>query len=60
MANRDNKVYEEIENMDIILGGEAVGIKLLATGVLVMGNDRQDSPLEIGDIILEVNNNKIE
>lgn len=56
----DNKVYEEIENMDIILGGEAVGIKLLATGVLVMGNDRQDSPLEIGDIILEVNNNKIE
>ena len=42
------------------LGGEAVGIKLLATGVLVMGIDRENTGLEIGDIILEVNGCKIE
>ena len=56
----EKKVIKDTENMQIILGGEAVGIKLLATGVLVMGIDRQNCPLEVGDIILEVNNNKIE
>lgn len=43
-----------------IVGGETVGIKLLATGVLVMGTDREDVDLEVGDIILEVNGCKIE
>ena len=56
----ENKVYKETENMNIVLGGEAVGIKLLATGVLVMGIDRNDIGLEVGDIILEVDGNKIE
>lgn len=42
------------------VGGEAVGIKLLASGVLVMGVEREDLPLQIGDIILEVNGKKIE
>ncbi len=43
-----------------IVGGETVGIKLLATGVLVMGTDREDVDLKVGDIILEVNGCKIE
>ena len=48
------------KNTEYILGGEAVGIKLLASGVLVMGIDRSDVDLKIGDIILEVNGCKIE
>lgn len=48
------------ETTEYILGGEAVGIKLLASGVLIMGIDRDDTELEIGDIILEVNGCKIE
>lgn len=56
----EKKVINQIENMEFSLGGEAVGIKLLATGVLVMGIDRNDVLLQIGDIILEVNNNPIE
>ena len=48
------------DSTEYILGGEAVGIKLLATGVLIMGIDRDDTELEIGDIILEVNGCKIE
>lgn len=48
------------KNTQYILGGEAVGIKLLASGVLVMGNDRLDTDLKIGDVILEVNGCKIE
>lgn len=56
----EKKVINQTANMEFALGGEAAGIKLLATGVLVMGIDREDCPLQIGDIILEVNNNKIE
>lgn len=56
----EKKVINQTENMEFVLGGEAVGIKLLATGVLVMGVDREDVSLQVGDIILEVNNNKIE
>ena len=48
------------ENDEYILGGEAVGIKLLATGVLVMGVERQDVDIKVGDIILEANDQKIE
>jgi len=48
------------KNTQYILGGEAVGIKLLASGVLVMGNDRADTDLKVGDVILEVNGCKIE
>lgn len=55
-----NKNVEDINNMQVLLGGEAVGIKLLATGVLVMGIDREDIDLQIGDVILSVNGEKIE
>ncbi|MDF2865590.1 MAG: spoIVB [Clostridia bacterium] len=51
---------KKIDNMDIVIGGETVGIKLLATGVLIMGIDRDDINLEIADIILKVNDNKVE
>lgn len=55
VSNKDNT-----SNMDIVLGGETVGIKLLATGVLVMGVDREDTQVKIADVILKVNGNKIE
>ena len=58
--NLQKDIETKVENMDIVLGGDAVGIKLLATGVLVVGIDRQDIGIEIGDIILEVNGTKIE
>ena len=48
------------QESEYILGGEAGGIKLLSSGVLVMGVDRLDTDIEVGDIILEVNNSKIE
>ena len=56
----EKSVSEEVENMKISVGGETVGIKLLATGVLIMGIDREDTSLKIGDIILSVNEEKIE
>lgn len=58
--NLQKDIETKVEDMDIVLGGDAVGIKLLATGVLVVGIDRQDIGIEIGDIILEVNGTKIE
>ena len=60
VISKNNITLQEIETMEFVLGGEAVGIKLLATGVLVVGIDRNDTDLKIGDIILKVNNNKIE
>lgn len=57
----ENKVKENTSNMRIAVGGETVGIKLLASGVLVMGVDRtEDINIKIGDIILSVNDTKIE
>ena len=56
----DKEVLQETKNMEFVLGGEATGIKLLATGVLVMGIDSENSALQVGDIILEVNNKKVE
>lgn len=58
--NLEKNVSDKLEDMKIAVGGEAVGIKLLATGVLVMGLDRADTNLQIGDIILSVNDKKIE
>lgn len=58
-------------NKKVIVGGEAAGIKLLASGVLVMGFENVETEdgmlctaegvdLKIGDIILEVNDTKVE
>lgn len=58
--NMEKSVACSQKNSEYILGGDAVGIKLLASGVLVMGIDRFDTELKIGDIILEVNGCKIE
>ncbi len=60
ISNSKEAVTCSKSNTQYILGGEAVGIKLLASGVLVMGNDRLDTDLKVGDIILEVNGCKIE
>lgn len=59
--NLENKVKENISGMRVVAGGETVGIKLLASGVLIMGIDRtEEIDLKIGDIILSVNGTKIE
>lgn len=59
--NLETKIKANISNMKIAAGGETVGIKLLASGVLIMGIDRtEDINLKIGDIILSVNDTKIE
>lgn len=58
--NLNQNISKELENMEIVLGGEATGIKLLATGVLVMGLDRGDTDLKIGDVILKANDSKVE
>ena len=44
----------------VYLGGDAIGIKLLATGVLVVDVDRNDVDIKVSDVILKVNGNKIE
>lgn len=58
--NSEKNMKDNIKDMDIILGGEAVGIKLLATGVLIMGVDRDDTNLSVGDIILSIDGEKVE
>ena len=60
LFNNEETVTCSFKEKEYYVGGEAVGIKLLASGVLVMGVDRDDCDLKIGDIILEVNGQKIE
>jgi len=55
----ENKLNNALKDMEICVGGEAVGIKILATGVLVMEADSQPQ-LSVGDIILEINDVKID
>lgn len=57
---KEDAVTCSLKEKEYYVGGEAVGIKLLASGVLVMGVDRDDCQLQVGDIILEVNGCKIE
>lgn len=58
--NLEKEVSAKTENMKLVVGGEAVGIKLLATGVLIVGIDRDDTTLKIGDVILEANSKRVE
>lgn len=44
----------ETKDLEFVLGGEACGIKLLATGVLVVEVDNKDIDLEVSDVILKV------
>jgi stage IV sporulation protein B len=60
LFNLNNSVITFSNNDSVILGGQCVGIKLLATGVLVVEIDRKDIDLQIGDVILKVNDSKIE
>lgn len=59
--NIQTDVESKLKNMDICIGGQAVGIKLLATGVLVISIDREDlANIQVGDVILKVNGIQIE
>ncbi len=54
-------VFEkDIEDLEFALGGEACGIKLLATGVLVVEVDNKELDLNVSDIILEIDGNEID
>ena len=70
LAPKSIKTSSKI-NKKVIISGEAAGIKLLASGVLVMGFENVDTvdgkhctaegvDLKIGDIILEVDDKKVE
>lgn len=48
------------ENLKFYLGGESCGIKLLATGVLVVEVDNNNLNLNVGDIILKIDGTKID
>lgn len=58
----NNKVEFEssTQNYEFILGGEVTGIKLLATGVLVVGIENDEIDVQVGDIITKVDNTAIE
>lgn len=60
LDGKEKAIACSVKEKEYYVGGETVGIKLLASGVLVMGVEREELPLEIGDIILEVNGSKIE
>lgn len=56
----DKNIFEsKIKNMKFVLGGEIVGIKLLAKGVLVIGIENSSIDIKIGDVILEADNTEI-
>ena len=44
----------ETKDLEFVLGGESCGIKLLATGVLVVEVDNKEIDLEVSDVILKV------
>ena len=57
-----NKVdfQNSMKDMEFVLGGEACGIKLLATGVLVVEVDDTTLGLNVGDVILKIDDTKID
>lgn len=55
----ENALASTLKDMEICIGGEAVGIKILATGVLVMDNNNHPN-LSIGDVILKINDTPID
>lgn len=48
------------EDCEFVLGGEACGIKLLGAGVLVVEVDNPKLNLDVGDIILKLDDTKID
>jgi len=51
---------DETKDLQFVLGGESCGIKLLATGVLVVEVDNKDADLKVSDVILKVDETKID
>ena len=49
-----------IKDMKFVLGGELCGIKLLATGVLVVEVDNNDLDLKVGDVILKLDDTVVD
>lgn len=50
----------ETKDLEFLLGGENCGIKLLATGVLVVEVDNKEVDLQISDVILKINDTEID
>ena len=53
VLNSNVEVKNMIKNYRFALGGNTCGIKLLATGVLVVEVDNKDTSLAVGDVILK-------
>lgn len=49
-----------LKECKFVLGGEVKGIKLLATGVLVIGKEIDNNDIYVGDVILKVNDKIVE
>ena len=59
--NEDSKLDKLLANMEIVIGGEVTGIKILSTGVLVIEvPDKLKDKVKVGDVILEVDGFSIE
>lgn len=55
----NNVEIKNVKGYRFVLGGNTCGIKLLATGVLVVEVDNKDIDLKIGDVILKLDDTKI-
>lgn len=60
VLNSNVEVKNMIKNYRFALGGNTCGIKLLATGVLVIEVDNKDTSLAVGDVILKLDDTKID
>lgn len=60
VVNSSVEISESIKEYKFALGGNACGIKLLATGVLVVEIDNSSLDLKVGDVILKLDDNKID
>lgn len=59
--NEESKLDKLLSNMEIVVGGEVTGIKILSTGVLVIEvPDKLKDKIKVGDVILEVDGFSIE
>lgn len=59
--NQENKLDKLLSNMEIVIGGEVTGIKILSTGVLVIEvPDKLKEKIKVGDVILDVDGIAIE
>lgn len=60
VVNSNIDITNTSKNYKFALGGNSCGIKLLATGVLIVEVDNNDLDLKVGDVILKLDDTKID